>query len=1197
MGVSAFPTNRNFCGRSPALLTAPGVFQYVNKFALRLTFPSLLYYSSLGSPLLRREPEGEIMRPWIPILCLAAFLSLTSGLTGAGLAQEDSETDSLATGFANPPDAAKPRVWWHWMNGNITKEGIQLDLQWMKRVGIGGFQNFDAALNTPKLVEQRLVYMTPEWKDAFLFATTLADQLGLEEAIAGSPGWSESGGPWVKPSQAMKKFVWSETQVQGGKQFSGVLPKPPAIAGPIQNIPIVDFIALFTGQTPMVVPEYYQDSSVIAYRVPESDIPMAELHPKVTSSGGTIDVSLLSDGDLVKTSALPKAPVGEQAWIQFEFARPQEIRAITLVLGGARNPFAEAMGGSPAGPELQASDNGKKFRTIVTVPGDGAPENTIAFPEVKARFFRVSFTTLPPAPRGTLGDTDLPLPPQPKDYQIAELVLHAGARVSRFEEKAAFATLPDLYAFPTPPVPPAEAVRKADVVDLTSQMQADGTLHWSPPPGRWVVLRMGYSLTGVTNHPASPEGTGLEVDKLNAEDVKTYMNTYLDNYKSTVGDLMGARGLRYVVNDSWEAGTENWTDDLIAEFVKRRGYDPHPWLPVLTGRVVESSEASDRFLWDFRRTLADLLTEYHYDQLETMLKARGLGHYGESHEEGRAFIGDGMEVKRSNDVPMSAMWTQKPGVNQEQFGYDADIRESASVAHIYGQNLVAAESLTAASGAWAWCPATLKPTADKELAMGLNRFVIHTSVHQPLIDKTPGIGLGPFGQWFTRNETWAEPAKAWITYLARNSYLLQQGRFAADIVYFYGEDSNLTSLFLHKAPDIPAGYNFDYINADALVHMLSVENGQLATSTGMRYRVLALDPRSQQMSLPVLRKIRDLVKAGAVVAGPKPVATPSLGDDEKEFHTIAGEVWGAGSASGSSEHAYGQGKVYGDRKLGDVLEAIHVPADFDYSKPQPETELLYVHRKLGDGDLYFVDNRSDRDQDLDATFRLDGKEAEFWHADTGKIEPASYRIANGRTTVPLHLEPWGTVFVVFRRAAQAPTRALPKIVETSVASVDGPWDVTFQANRGAPAKITLAKLGSWSDNPDAGVKYFSGAGTYTRTIQAPDAWFQPGARLWLDLGDVQNLAEVSVNGESLGIVWKTPFRVDATAAIKPGANTLEIKVTDLWVNRMIGDRQPNAPKQYTFTSPVFYKADTPLLPAGLLGPVQIIQAVAQPSVK
>jgi len=1121
------------------------------------------------------------------IISIAASLALV--LTAAA---QELKTDALAAGFASPPDSAKPRVWWHWMNGNITKEGIKLDLEWMQRVGIGGFQNFDAALNTPKLVENRLVYMTPEWKDAFRYTTELADKLGLEEAIAGSPGWSESGGPWVKPAQGMKKLVWSETVVQGGQPFTGALPKPPSTSGPYQNIPIIDFLAMVSGQKPVAPPEFYADSAVVAYRMPESEALPSDLHPKVTSSGGTLDAALLADGDFVKTTGLPKAPIGQQAWVQFEFAKPQTIRALTFALGGPVNPFADVMGGAPPGPDFEASDGGQSFHKVSSVPNDGSQVHTISFPETTARFFRLTFTTPPPpaSPPAMEFDADFGdfnFPPA-TGYPIAEIALHAGARVNRVEEKAAFTPLSGLYDFPTPPVAPADAISKTDIVDLTSKMRPDGTLDWTPPAGRWAVLRLGYSLLGITNHPASPEGTGLEVDKLDPAAVQSYMNTYLDNYKDAVGPLMGKRGLQYVINDSWEAGAQNWTDNLIAEFAKRRGYDPHPWLPVLTGRVVESSESSDRFLWDFRRTLSDMLAEYHYDQLETILKERGMGHYGESHESGRAFIGDGMEVKRSNDVPMAAMWTQKPGVNKELYGYNADIRESASVAHLYGQNLVAAESMTASSGAWAWSPATLKPTADKELAMGLNRFVIHTSVHQPLLDKKPGLALGPFGQWFNRNETWAEQAKPWVSYLARSSYLLQQGRFAADIVYFYGEDSNLTALFAKAGPEIPAGYNFDYINADALVHLLKCENGELATPSGMRYRVLALDPYSQHMSLPVLRKIRDLVQAGAQVAGPKPITTPSLSDDPKEFRIIADQLWGSGSGN-----IVGKGKVYGDQKLGDVMAAIHVAPDFGYTKPQADTNLLFVHRKLSDGDLYFVDNRNDRDEALDATFRVQGKSVELWHSDTGSIEPASFKSAGGRTTVPLHLEPWGTVFVVFRQPAKMASRALPRIVDTSIATVQGPWDLTFQADRGAPAKIALEKLASWSDSSDEGVKYFSGTGTYTKTIQASPDWFKKDAHLSIDLGEVKNLAEVSVNGKPLGIVWKTPYRVDVTDALKPGANTVEINVTSPWANRIIGDRQPNAAKAYTFTSPKFYKADAKLVPSGLLGPVQIIRSTAE----
>jgi len=1113
-----------------------------------------------------------------------ALLLCASGLLSA------QTSDSLKQGFENPPASAKPRVWWHWMNGNITKEGIKLDLEWMKRVGIGGFQNFDAALNTPKFVDKRLVYMTPEWKDAFLFTTKLADQLGLEEAIAGSPGWSESGGPWVKPSQGMKKFVWSEVRLEGGKPFSGKLPSPPNVTGPIQNVPMVDFLAAISGQAPAPSPTFYKDTAVIAYRAPETDVPLSTLQPKITTSSGNLDLATLTDGDLVKTTQLPKAAVGQKAWVQYEFASPQTMRAVTLVLNDPGAAAANMFGAAPSSSDIEASDDGQTFRKLVAIPADGGVEHTIAFPPTAARFFRVTFDNKPPA-----GFTDLNfdvenafgdfsgMKPDP-NFEISELVLHPGARVSRFEEKAAFANLMTIDQFPTPDVKGSDAIAKNDIVDLTSKMQADGTLDWTPPAGNWVVLRFGYSLLGITNHPASPEGTGLEVDKLNAEDVKEYMNTYLDNYKSAVGDLMGKRGLQYVISDSWEAGAQNWTDNLIAEFTRRRGYDPRPWMPVLVGRVVESSQASEGFLWDFRKTLSDLLAEYHYDQITKILHDRGMGHYGESHEEGRAFIGDGMEVKRSNDVPMSATWTQKPGVNKDLPGYNADIRESASVAHLYGQNLVAAESMTASSGAWAWSPATLKPTADKEMMNGLNRFVIHTSVHQPLLDRKPGLSLGPFGQWFTRNETWAEQAQPWISYLARSCYLLQQGHFVADIVYFYGEDTNLTALFLTKAPEIPEGYNFDYINADALIHVLKFENGSLGTATGMRYRVLALDPHSQQMSLPVLRKIRDLVQAGAIVSGAKPTGTPSLADDAKEFQSIADQLWGSGAGN-----SVGKGRVYGYKKLGEVLAGLNVAPDFEYIKPQSDTNLLFVHRKVAGGDLYFADNRSDRAQKLDATFRIAGKAAELWHADTAKTEPASYNTAKGRTTVPLSLAPWETVFVVFRQSAKAASRTLPSLTEQPVTSIDGPWEVAFQPDRGAPDKTTFEKLTEWNENSDAGIKYFSGTGTYTKTVQAEADWFKPGAHLWLDLGEVKNLAEVSVNGKSLGILWKTPYRVDATTALKPGANTIEIKVINGWANRIIGDRQPNVTKTYTFTSPKFYKADAPLLPSGLLGPVQVVR--------
>ncbi len=1104
-------------------------------------------------------------------------------VAGGSAAWGQSQTDPLKKGFENPPEGARPRVWWHWMNGNITQEGIKLDLEWMHRVGLGGFQNFDAALSTPQVVPKRLVYMTPEWKDAFKYATTLADQLGMEEAIAGSPGWSESGGPWVPGSEGMKKYVWSETVVEGGKPFSGTLAHPPSNTGAFQNESIHD------QQPPpgaMPMPQFYADSVVVAFKRPA---PVKHLNANITSSGGSLDVPMLSDGDVEKTTKLPIPAVGEESWIQFEFPQPQAIRAVTYV---TKDPnFIEAfLVGTPE-KNLEASDDGKNFRLVAKLTDTDSPEHTVSFPAVTAKYFRVTFKRTPPPPLPDWASGIDPssfgikVPPPPTDYEIAELVLHSGPRVNHFEEKAAFVPVDDLYGFATPEVPSQDAIAKSDIVDLTSKVGPDGKLDWTPPPGDWVVLRFGYSLLGITNHPATAEATGLEVDKMDRRYVKNYFEKYLDSYKETVGpDMMGKRGIRYVINDSWEAGSQNWTDNMIADFKRLRGYDPVPWMPVLAGRVVESAEASDRFLWDFRKTIADLIATEHYGQLEETLHERNMGHYGESHESGRAFVADGMEVKKYNEVPMSAMWTQTPGVNKETFGYNADDRESASVAHIYGQNIAAAESMTAAAAPWGWSPSTLKPTADQEFLNGINRFVIHESAHQPLVDKKPGMTLGPFGQWFNRNETWAEQAGPWVDYLARTSFLLQQGHFGADLLYFYGEDSNLTAIFDKKAPDVPAGYGFDYVNADALIHELSVTDGRITTKSGMSYKVLGLDPYSRHMSLPVLRAIAKLAEEGAIVAGPKPTDDPSEADDQAEFNKLNTQLFG----DGTGVQTVGKGKVYAGQSLGEVFAALKVAPDFDYTKPESDSRLLFVHRKLNDGDLYFVDNRGDHAAAVDATFRVAGKSPELWYAETGTTKSTSYKIADGRTTVPLQLEPWGTVFVVFRKATKEATFTDPKTTESRLTSVEGPWTVSFEPGRGAPASVTMDSLASWSENSDPGVKYFSGIGTYTKTIQAPKDWFKKGAHLWIDLGDVKNLAEVTVNGKSLGIVWHAPYRVDMTSALKPGANEISVKVINAWVNRLIGDQQPGATK-YTFADVKPYKASSPLLPSGLLGPVAVVR--------
>ena len=1095
------------------------------------------------------------------------------------------KVDSLEAGFINPSQSAKPRVWWHWMNGNITKEGIKADLEWMNRIGIGGFQNFDAALMTPKIVDKRLAYMTPEWKDAFLYTAKLADSLGLEMAIAGSPGWSESGGPWVPAKDGMKKYVWSEIRLKGGEEFTGTIPKPPSTTGTFQNYPVQQGLPL-TGEVPEA-PEYYEDIGVYAYRIPEADISMRELNPKITSSGGSFDLDTLIDGDVEKTIFLPSAAKGEKSWIQFEFKNPQTIKSLTIAGGGGTLGFP-AVGEGAAARALEAGNDGISFDEVISIPDGDNIQETLAFRPVTARYFRFTFIENPAmgniAALLGLGDSS---PEKPKGIPIAELQLHTVTRVNMFEAKAAFSVETGLSEKPTPVADETEVINGNEVIDLTSKLQKDGTLKLDVPEGQWVIVRFGYSLTGRQNHPASLEATGLEVDKLDPAAVKDYFNIYLDQYRDATGGLMGEHGLKYMITDSWEAGSANWTKNMMQEFSKRRGYEIIEWLPVLTGRIVESSEASDRFLWDFRLTLGEMLAEYHYDNLTKILEERGMGRYSESHETGRAFIGDGMEVKRTAHIPMSATWTPGGFGGPEEAGvairHKADVRESASVAHIYGQNIVAAESLTAIGNTWAYSPKRLKPTADMELASGLNRFVIHTSVHQPVDDKIPGLGLGPFGQWFTRHETWAEQAGPWISYLAKSSCMLQQGNFIADILYIYGEDNNITALFGERLPDIPEGYNYDFLNAGAIGKVLTVENSRISTPGGTKYRLLILDASTQYMSLPVLRKLKELVNAGAIVTGPKPSSSPSLSDDKNQFKIIADELWKIENGVNS----VGKGKIYAGTNINKVIEELGIDQDFSYTKPMKNTELLFVHRKTGDADIYWVNNRNTRYEDVNATFRVSGKLPEIWNPETGKISNVSYKMQDDSTTIPMKLKPDDALFIVFRKNTNKLTNELPEKVKKQLAVLEGAWDIAFQPDRGAPEKTVMEKLESWSENEDTGIKYFSGTATYGKSIQVPSEWIKSSGDLVLDLGEVENLAEVIINGKSLGILWKTPFQVSISDVLNAGENKLEVKVTNLWVNRLIGDQQPGIQKTYTYTTQAFYQADSPLLPSGLLGPVSI----------
>jgi len=1105
------------------------------------------------------------------VLITTAIIVGLSVMSGLVLAQ--STSDALEQGFRDPPDLAKPLTWWHWTGGNITKEGITKDLEWMKRVGIAGVQLADVSFGWGQTVEKKIEFGSPDWLDAVRHAASESQRLGLEMAIFSSPGWSETGGPWVKPEQAMKKLVWSETIVGGPRKFSSKLPQPPSNNGPIRNM----WRGGRAGTQPD--PTYYGDSAVVAYRTPAEEANMADLNPKVTTNAGDIDAVALLDNDL-NSSVTIKAPQGSgPAWVQFEFAQPFHARAITI----------SGRSGIPVGRVL-ASEDGMSFRTLVTLPGAQlyrqGQVRTFAFSETTARFYRIELIGAPLGPAATMSQT----PSKPAgQYVLREAILHCGARIHRWEEKAGFSFLFEYDSVPTPDVPAETAIQCRDVINLTSKVTPDGSLEWDIPAGRWTILRMGYSLTGAKNRPATPAGTGYEVDKLSRKHIEAYYHGYFDPIAKSLGPLFG-KSLQYVLIDSWEAGMQNWTDEMLNEFRNRRGYDMIPYLPALAGCVVESAEVSDRFLWDFRRTLADMFADYHYGALAELLKERGVGTYAEAAGVSLEIPEDTLLNKSKVDIPMGEFWVR---ALHPELMYYQDVRGAASAAHVYGKPLVAAESFT---GGGYEAPYTLKKVVDYWFAQGVNRIVFHTSAHQPL-DTKPGNTM--VGTHINRNITWAEQAESFMTYLARNSFLLQQGLFVADVAYLLNEGAPSTMPIWGAGlkPEPPEGYDYDYVNTDVLLNRMSVStDGRLVLPDGMSYRVLVL-PEIDRMTVPVLRKIRELVNGGATVLGPRPVKSPSLigyPDSDSEVQALANELWGDLDGISRMKHIYGKGMVVCGLPISEVLASLSVPKDVEYSKPL-DANLSWLHRRAGDTDIYYIANLTDHPQKIDVRFRVSGKEAELWHPDTGEIEPPEYSIADGRTTVPLHLTERQSVFVVFRRAASSLSRVLPPSRRTILTTISGPWDVSFSPNLGASEKILFDKLESWTVNADEGVKYFSGTATYTKTIQAPQSWFQAGAKILLDLGMVMDIAEVSVNGASLGTLWKVSYQVDVTNALKPGENQLEIKVTNEWTNRLIGDRAfPPDKKVFAAGGPMIggFGGSPPLAESGLLGPITVVLIAA-----
>jgi (4-O-methyl)-D-glucuronate---lignin esterase len=1108
---------------------------------------------------LRKSAILAISVPALPVL--GNGLAFSSALPNPQAATQLSE---LQRGFLNPPQEAQPWVYWFVSNGNITREGITADLEAMHRVGIRGVLYMEVDQYVPA---GPVRFMTPQWRKMIQHAVKEATRLGMTVDMNNDAGWCGSGGPWITPELSMQMVVWSESHHQGPTHFAGKLSQP------------------------KTEDEFYRDIAVLAFPTPAAArVRMADNSPRITYGARreSLEVANLTDGNIGTVALIPLPAKGQPQYLNIEFSSPFTAQSITLAPG----PQDSEIDGA-----LEVSDDGREYRKVCSVRFLW-PLSTVNFQKVTSRYYRVVLT-----PRGSWFYRRFA-----NGIPIAELELHPELRIEDVPGKAAYIRQ-DSFS-DEPPVSPDMAISQDQVIDLSTKLDREGLLTWDVPAGRWTVLRMGYTSTGVMNHPAPKEGLGLECDKLSKKAIEFHFNAMMGKLLQDQ-EAVGGKALTMTHIDSWETGSQNWTPGFREIFQGRCGYDILPFLPALTGRVVGTTEISERFLWDLRRLVADLVLENYAGHMRELSHQHGLTlsieAYGGGPLEDVAYGGRA-------DVPMSEFWTgEEPGLWN---------KEMASSAHVYGRPIVGAESFTAVptNGKWQNHPFKLKPLADHAFTLGVNHCVFHRYSMQPWLNRKPGMTMGPWGIHSERTNTWWDQSRAWLSYLARCEYLLQQGQFIADVAYLGTE--NAPSSFPDRKnlnPPIPAGYDYDNLPPEVLLKQATVSEGQLTLPSGMRYRALIL-PQGRTMTPALLSKIKEVVLSGATVVGPPPSASPSLNNYPKsdaQVKRLAAELWGECDGAGLTENRLGKGKVIWGKSLADVLSAMDVPPDLACHDVKVGEQIRYIHRTHEGSEIYFVANGTPDARRFLCTFRAKGKRPELWWPDSGQIDKiAVYDEVETGTRIPLKLDPYGSVFVIFHATEKPSKNRIVSVRRNSVeisgipvtpaaeiqllhsfgnfdfesdssssryviecnqpgayaiktaagetfsvklpllpepVEIAGPWQLQFPEGWRAPARVTLERLISWTEHPDPGVKYFSGTATYRRQIDLPAAMPGTGSRLYLDLGSVHVIAEVKFNGHDLGLLWKPPFRLDITDVVRSGSNDLEISVVNLWPNRLIGD--------------------------------------------
>lgn len=1041
--------------------------------------------------------------------------------------------------FKSPPKVYYPETWFHYIGGNVSLEGITADLEAIAEAGISGVQLFHGQFGGawPE-VETQITCLSPLWDKAVEYTARECHRLGLRFTMQNCPGWAMSGGPWIEPSNAMRHLVWSRIDVEGGdvrKELS--LPQPSTEEW-----------------------RDYKDITVLAFPTPQGDTGKP-LGPKSIRSNRDLAWAPCLSGDLNESLRFTPTTNEDPHWIEVAFDEPVLLRTVEFPSINSMNHGQCYEPGVQIKIQAVLDDGSLKDVLSTDLPQASWQDDqpiSFACPEIAdISTYRISFVNR-------------------YDMALRSLRLFSAARQNNWESEAGW-TLRGIERNGEHARQSTDAYVALDqVIDITDKMGKDGVLNWKAPVNKWTILRIGHVNTGMRNAPAPPEGTGWECDKLSTAGPDSQFAGYIGRLSGNNGPLNGGL-LNGMLLDSWECKTQTWTTAMEEEFSQRTNYPLRQWFPAIFGYVVDDPETTKRFLHDWRGVIGDLFANNFYGRMAELAKENGLTITYET-AAGDIFPADIMEYYKYADVPMCEFWHPFSDGFVGSLNFKP-IKPTVSAARLYGKPRVAAEAFTSFSLTWNERLEMLKEVANFNSIEGVSHLVFHTYTHNPQIDfLPPGTSFGSgIGTPFLRGQTWWKHMPEFTTYLARCSYMLERGKPVSDVLWYLGDEMD------HK-PDqnapFPEGFKYDYCNPDVLLNRLSVRDGMLTTPEGISYKVLWM-PDARRMLPETLEKLYTLINDGATVIGnaPEGIVTLTGGEKaQKRFNLAVQKIWGRESEE--QVRKIGDGTVVSGMTLDQALKELNLEPDVTGG------DALWLHRKIDGADWYFVTSPKGKNFEGTLSFRAQGI-VELWDPVNGHIRQVESEYANNLTSVKLDLPQSGSCFVVFKPNDKREIKAHKAFVEPVPMDIllNAEWTLSFPSGWGTPASLNLKQLQAWKDLPVSPEgKAFSGTATYTTTFQLDD--LKPDTRLYLDLGRVEMIAVVSLNGKQLRTLWATPYFLDLTEAIQTGENILTVEVTSSWFNRLVYDAGLTEPERKTWTINGPSK-DSPLEESGLLGPVRL----------